>query len=71
MSAIVDKAKLILAAEIARMRAIPIEAADDIISHVQDLIYDYENGDNIGYSSINEIFDEYGIPKYLQWVFDM
>lgn len=71
MGAIKDRAKEILAADIASRRGIPLEAADDFVEQVQSVIYDYFADNNTGYDSLEEIFDDYGIPRYLQWVFDV
>lgn len=70
MGAIKDRAIEVLAHEISAQRKIPLVAAEDHIEHVQDLVYDYLNGENTGYASLEELYIDYGIPKYARWVFE-
>lgn len=70
MGAMKDHAKKILAADISTRRGIPLAAADDLIEHIQSEIYAYENGET-PYETVAELFADYGIPVYLQWVFEV
>lgn len=70
MSVTSHYAKRILAADIASKRGIPIEAADDIVEHVQDEINEYLFGEDSAYETIADIFTDYCIPCHLAWVFD-
>lgn len=69
MGATKDYARQILAADIANQRGIPIEAAEDLLDHIQELLYDYRGGMGL-YASEESILTEYGIPHTLLWVFD-
>lgn len=71
MSMMKRYAKQILAADLSARRGIPIEAADDIVDHVQDEINEFLLGVDSYYDSIKDIFDSYGIPYFLDWVFDV
>ena len=69
MSMTKHKAKQILAAEISRSQGIPIAGADDVVDHVQELIYAHNDGDDT-YESIGQILTAYRIPASLAWIFD-
>lgn len=69
MSLTKENARKILTADLAFQRGIPLEAADDLLDHIQELIYDL-NGGMGGYHSIDEILTDFGISSNLAWVFD-
>lgn len=69
MGAIKDHAKQILAADIAVWRGIPIEAADDLLDHVQELIFDFRGGMG-AYESEEQILTDFGIQPCFIWIFE-
>ena len=69
MSLTKENARKILTANLAFQRGIPIEAADDLLDHIQELIYDFKGGMG-GYKSIDQILTDFGISSSLVWVFD-
>lgn len=68
MSATKDAAKQILAAGLAAQRGIPIEAADDLVYHIQEIIWEFEDGMG-SYESVEQVLIDFGIPPSLAWVF--
>lgn len=69
MSLIKRNARQILAADISLKRGIPIEAADDLLDHIQELLYDFRGGMS-AYPSEESIINDFGINSHLLWVFD-
>ena len=70
MGAIVDHAKEILAADMANKLGITLEAADDMIKEFNWKIIDFIVGEDTHYETLGDIFDDYGIPRQLAWVFE-
>ena len=69
MSKVKENARKILAAEVSLRTGIPLEAADDLLDHIQGLLYDHRGG--IGtYPSEQAILTEFGISPTNLWVFD-
>lgn len=69
MSAVKRHARQILAADLAARRGIPLEAADDLLDHIQELLYDFRGGMS-QYQSEDAILADFGISSHLWWVFD-
>lgn len=69
MGAIKDNARKVLAADLAFQRGIPLEAADDLLDHIQELLYDFRGGMS-DYQSEDAILADFGISSHLWWVFD-
>lgn len=69
MSALESNARAIIAQDISTQRGIPLEAAEDVIDRVQELLYLYRAGDNL-YASEQDILLDFGIPFSLLWAFD-
>ena len=69
MGAVKDHARQILAADLAFQRGIPLEAADDLLDRIQELIYDFRGGMS-DYESEDAILLDFGISTHLWWIFD-
>ena len=69
MSLTKANARKLLASNLAFDRGIPIEAADDLIDHIQELLYDHYGGMG-SYDSPESILTDFGISSDLLWVFD-
>lgn len=69
MSALESNARAIIAQDISTQRGIPLEAAEDVIDRVQELLYLHRAGDNL-YTSEQDILLDFGIPFSLLWAFD-
>lgn len=59
----------ILIETISQARGIPIEAGEDLVEHVQELLYEHRGGMG-DYTSEEEILLNFGINPGLLWVFD-
>lgn len=62
-------ARQIVADNLSLQRGIPVEAAEDLLDHVQEIIYDHRGG--MGeYKSEYDILTDYGIPIEFAFIFD-
>lgn len=69
MSLVESNSMKILTQSIANNRCISYEAAEDLIEHIQGLLYEHRDGMH-DYTSEEEILSDFGIKPDLLWVFD-
>lgn len=69
VSAIESNALSLIAQDISTQHGIPLEAAEDVIDRVQELLYLHRSG-GILYESEQDILRDFGIPVSLLWAFD-
>lgn len=69
MSMVETNSMRILIQSVADQRCISYEAAEDLIEHIQELLYEYRAGMH-DYTSEEEILYDFGINPGLLWVFD-
>lgn len=69
MSMVESNSMKILIQSVAQDRCISLEAAGDLIEHIQELLYEYRDGMHV-YTSEEEILSDFGINPDLLWVFD-
>lgn len=69
MGAVKENGKAILIQTVSRQRQIPVEAAEDLIDHIQGLMWERRQGMG-SYVSDDEILIDFGINPDLLWVFD-
>ena len=69
LSRVEEKARAILIQRVAQQKSIPFEAAEDLIEHIQELIYERLAGMS-EYTSDEEILEDFGIDPDILWVFD-
>lgn len=69
MSMMKTKSLLILTETLAQEACISFEAAEDIVEHVQELIWEHRGGSTI-YPSEEAILDDFGINHDYLWCFD-
>lgn len=69
MSMVESNSMKILIQSVANNRCISYEAAEDLIEHIQELLYEHRSGMH-DYTSEEEILSDFGINPGLLWVFD-
>ena len=69
MSNIKRNAWQALVEEISNKYGICPEAADDLLEHIQELLYEFRGGMS-AYPSEDAILADFGISSHLWWVFD-
>ena len=69
MSLVKFNSMSVLIEEVSREKNIPIEAAEDLVEHVQELLYEHREGMG-DYTSEEELLLNFGINPGLLWVFD-
>ena len=69
MSLVESNSMNILIETVSQEKGIPIEAAEDFVEHVQELLYEHRAGMG-DYTSEEELLLNFGINPGLLWVFD-
>ena len=69
MGAVKENGMAMLIQTVSQLRGIPPEAAEDLIEHIQSLIWERRQGMG-SYTSDAEILIDFGIKPDLLWVFD-